>query len=285
MPVRKEFNRAVSQYRAAAGMARVARERAPKFAPDLPDRQRRLITQLAQAGTVITPGWLGQALTRAAEDVPLGEAEGTHPLAVRIGECDAGGDYSFPAVVNLLGTGHLFIDAGVEDTRVASLIRGVLLRLLAARGADSCRALLVNRSGHDTFAGFDQLVTAGLATGATGGLTEALDLADAHVEQAATRSDASDIPELLLVATEVPDSAVDRMTDLAARAVPARLHLVVAGWPGPAVTATTHVAVAEDVRVAGVAMPVSVDTAPDELVSSVCRRLAAERDWFGGEEH
>ena len=281
MSVRKEFNDAVSGYRAATGMAETARDLAPKFAPDLPDRQRRLITQLAQAATVITPGWLGQALTRAAEKAPLGEAEGTHPLAVRIGQCDAGGDYAFPVVVNLLGTGHLFVDTDTEDPRVASLLRTVLLRLLAARGADSCRPLMVD-DGHETFTGFDQLARAGLATlvDSDNGLATALDLAEAHVEQAVGRSDASDIPELILVAPKTPAHLVDRLARLAAQAVGARLHLIVGGWPGPVVTAATHVVVSDEVRVAGVAMPVDVDAADGDLVATVCRRMVDERRWF-----
>lgn len=278
MPVRKEFNRAVSEYRAAVGMAQAARDLAPRIAPELPDRQRRLITQLAQAGTVITPGWLGQALERAIDEVPFGEAEGTQPLAVRIGQCSIGGDYSFPVIVNLLGTGHLFIDTA-EDPRATGMVRAVLLRLLAARGADACRPLLVSAPGTGPLAAFSPLATAGLAT-VVDDVTTALDLVDAHVEQAAARNDPADIPELLFTATAVPESAVERVARLAARAVPARVHMIVAGWPGPAVTAATHVTVDDEVRVAGVALPVALDTAADEVVSSVCRRMAADGHWF-----
>ncbi|MFD0555805.1 hypothetical protein FB566_1016 [Stackebrandtia endophytica] len=287
MPVRRDFNRSVAEYRAALGLAEAAGGLAPAVAPELPVRQRQLITRLAQAAAVITPGWLGRPLTDSTDDLPLGRSDGTQPLAVRIGVCNVGGDYAFAAVVNLLGTGHLFIDADITDDRVLSVIRSTLVRLLAARGTDSCRPLLVDPTGGDRLAPFTPLVEAGLTSpigGDEAGLDQALGEAESHVKQAAARPDPSDMPELLLVITRVPRQFEERVNRLAARAVSARLHLVVAGWSGGAVRQATHVSVDEQVRLAGVALPVAVDDVPDEVVSAVCNRLAAEQNWLIGEE-
>src|SRR5690606_20948094 len=118
--VRKDFDAAVAAHQAATGHWETARARLDDGpSAELSDRQRRLITRLAQAATVVTPGLLGRALTDV-DSVELAEATADQPLAVRIGECVAAPDARFPVVVNLLGTGHIVIDGAVPDDRVKS---------------------------------------------------------------------------------------------------------------------------------------------------------------------
>ncbi|GAA4903477.1 hypothetical protein LX16_3830 [Stackebrandtia albiflava] len=290
MAARKEFQRAVREYRTAAGLANAARDAAPAFAPELPDRQRRIITRLAQAATVITPGWLGRALTRATDPPPLGGASGTDPLAVRIGECEAGPDHRFPVVVNLLGTGHLCVDADADDPRALSIVQSVPLRLLAARPADSFRVSLADLSGHGVFADFTAIETAGLtgpvAVDATG-LDRILAETESHIASARRRH-VSDLPERLVVLSglhRADPRVVARLTAFAAAAVSARLHLVVAGWRGGTLPATTHVSMkGPQVSVAGVPLPVVVDGVPDpEVVRGVCADLADQHGWLIGD--
>ncbi|WP_431919991.1 FtsK/SpoIIIE domain-containing protein [Micromonospora wenchangensis] len=65
-------------------------------------------------------------------DAPCGEER---PPFVRIGTAAPLEDARFPALVPLLGSAHLTLDVDVRDTRAAGLVRGVLLRLLAATPA------------------------------------------------------------------------------------------------------------------------------------------------------
>ena len=187
----------------------------------------------------------------------------------------------------MLFRSHLFIDAVITHDRVLAIIRSTVVRLLAARGTDSCRPLFVDPTGRNRLDPFTPLVEAGLTSPIgtdEAGLDRALGESESHVEQAAARPDPSDMPELLLVITRVPPTFEERVSRLAARAVAARLHLIVAGWTGGAVRQTTHVSVDEQVRLAGVALPVTVDEVPDDVVSTVCRRLAADQNWLIGEE-
>ena len=287
MSVRKDFDAAVAAHQAATGHWETARARLGDGpAAELSDRQRRLITQLAQAATVVTPGMLGRALTDV-ESATLAEATADQPLAVRIGECVGDADSRFPVVVNLLGTGHVVIDGAASDDRVRSLVQSIPLRLLATRPSDSLSVSFVDPSG-SVFADFAPLLEAGyipqVATD-TEGLSTGLTQADEQLTRAArTGGSGADLPERLIVHAGIPEgagAAVERLGRLASTGPAARLHLVLAGWPGPAIDNATYISVTPGrVQVAGVPLPVSVDRAPSgEVVRGLCARLAEADPW------
>lgn len=294
MTVRKEFDSAASAHRDAAGYLEAARVHlASESGAPLPDRQQQLITQLAQAATVVTPGWLGQALSRASAEAALGESSADAPLSVRIGECLADKDSRFPVVVNVLGTGHLAVDGDPSDARVLSIVQCVPLRLLATRPSDSLTVSLVDGSaGGSVFDGFTPLIEAGyIAAPAVdgAGLAQVLDQAEAHLDHARRAGgNTADLPERLLVIAGIPAGSPDaktRIAALAANGPAARLHLVVAGWTGVGLDHTTYVAVAEkQVTVAGVPFPAVIDPVPPpDLVARLCTRLAESGRWLIGE--
>ncbi|ADD44773.1 hypothetical protein [Stackebrandtia nassauensis] len=293
MKVRKEFDEATAAHRAAAGHLERARALLPKHgkAP-VTDRQRALVTRLAQAALAATPGWLGHRLTGAMPGVPLGEADAAQPLSVRVGECRLDDDHRFPAVVNLLGTGHLAVDADATDPRAMSLLRSVPLRLLAARPSETLNVSFVDCClDGEVFAPFGPLVEAGLAPEvATGeiGLAGVLDTAEAHLDHARRRGGAAaDLPERLVVIAGLPPepgAVTARLANLIASGPEARLHLVLADArvrPNRSGTRTTHVSLSGDrATVAGIPLPVRVDAEPEpELITELCGRLAANRQW------
>ena len=126
-----------------------------------PREQHDLAERLRAAAGALAPGWLGAPLDAQSPTTPLG---GAHPPQfVRVGVAQPLDDARFPAIVPLLGTGHLTVDADARDPRVAGLLRGVLLRLLAAAPAGSLLVRAVDGAGGGTvFAPFAALADAGL---------------------------------------------------------------------------------------------------------------------------
>ena len=93
----------------------------------------------------LAPGWLGAPLDAQSATTPLGGAY--PPQFVRLGIAQPLDDARFPAIVPLLGTGHLTVDADARDPRVAGLLRCLLLRLLAAAPAGSLLVRAVDGDG------------------------------------------------------------------------------------------------------------------------------------------
>ncbi|MEV6488160.1 cell division protein FtsK, partial [Actinoplanes sp. NPDC051633] len=126
-----------------------------------PREQHALVEELRAAASELAPGWLGAPLDAQSASTPLGAPN--PPQFVRLGVAQPQDDATFPAIVPLLGTGHLTIDADARDPRVAGLIRSVLLRLLAAAPAGSLLIRAVDGAGGGTtFAPFESLADAGL---------------------------------------------------------------------------------------------------------------------------
>jgi len=74
-----------------------------------PLEQHSLAEQLRVAAATLAPGWLGSPLEAQAATTPLGGV--FPPQFVRLGVAQPLDDARFPAIVPLLGTGHLTIDA------------------------------------------------------------------------------------------------------------------------------------------------------------------------------
>ncbi|WP_245922722.1 FtsK/SpoIIIE domain-containing protein [Paractinoplanes atraurantiacus] len=275
--------------------------------PD-PLEQHRLVEELRIAAAALAPGWLGAPLEAQSLNTPLG---GVYPPQfVRLGAAQPLDDAQFPALVPLLGTGHLTIDATATDARVFGLLRSLLVRLLAAAPAGSLLVRAVDGvGGGEVFAPFAALRDAGLMSPpATDrqGLRDVLAEAEKWLRPGrgvAPRRSRRDRMMLVVVAS-LPEltegEELRRIAALAQQGPDSGLHLIVAGWPPPPLTAettqaplprTTMVSVRNPYAVIGdppgatygsipsvswLNAPVFLDEDPPaHLVEAVCRELAA----------
>lgn len=310
--VRSRIARAAGLHRQAAATAVAAERALAGYAPDhRPDAtQRELAERLRALAAQLAPGWLGVPLKPAAASHPLGASDA--PVHVRVGTAHPLDDAVFPVVVPLLRRGHLAIDADARDPRAAAALRALLLRLLAAAPAGRLLVRVVDAATRGAlFASFAPLADAGLmpppATDRIG-LRAVLAEAEQWVRAGGTARPAVARPRagdrlLLVVIASLPELTdgddLARLAALAEAGPPAGLHLVVAGWPPPPLTAETTqdrlpLATQIGVRnpyavVAGppgapfgdpsavLGAPISLDDdPPGELVERVCRELAAQ---------
>ncbi|BFU41933.1 FtsK/SpoIIIE domain-containing protein [Krasilnikovia sp. MM14-A1004] len=294
------------QAQATVDAAAAALQGHPAAAAD-PREQHRLAEELRAAALELAPGWLSAPLDAQAATTPLGGPN--PPRFVRVGVAQPLDDVRFPAIVPLLGTGHLTVDADARDPRVAGLLRSVLLRLLATAPAGSLLVRGVDASGGAVFEPFSTLADAGLlAPPATdrNGLRDVLSEAEKWLRPArgsAVRRGRRDRLMLVVVAClpELTEGGeLNRIAALAQQGPESGLHLVVAGWPPPPLTAettqaplprTTMVSVRNPYAVVGdppgdtfgsvpeavwLNAPVFLDEdPPPHLIDAVCQELAA----------
>jgi hypothetical protein len=305
------IGQAAALHRQAAATVDAAASALEASAPSAADplEQHRLVEDLRSAANELAPGWLGAQLDAQSATMPLGGAQ--PPQFVRLGIAQPLDDARFPAIVPLLGTGHLTIDADARDSRVSGLLRSVLLRLLAAAPAGSLLIRAVDGAGGGTvFAPFESLADAGLmAPTATdrAGLRAVLTEAEQWlrpVRGGAVRRSRRDRTMLLVIASlpEMTEGGeLNRIAALAQQGPESGLHLIVAGWPPPPLTPettqpglprTTQVSVRNPYAVIGDppggtygSVPEAVwlnapvfldDDPPAHLVDAVCRELAAD---------
>jgi len=273
-----------------------------------PLEQHRLTEELRSAAAALAPGWLGAELGAQSARTPLGGA--FPPQFVRLGVAQPLDDARFPAVIPLLGTGHLTIDASATDARVFGLLRSLLLRLLAAAPPGSLLVRAVDGTGGGTvFEPFADLADAGLMSPpATDrkGLRDVLGEAEKWLRPGrggAPRRGRRDRLMLLVIAS-LPEltegEELRRIAALAQQGPDSGLHLIVAGWPPPPLTAETTQAPLPRTTTVSVRNPYAVigdppgctygsvpdavwlnapvfldDDPPPHLVDSVCKELAA----------
>ncbi|GIF11221.1 FtsK/SpoIIIE domain-containing protein [Actinoplanes teichomyceticus] len=302
---------AAALHRQAVATADAASAALEAYAPSAADprEQHRLAEQLRMAAAQLTPGWLGAPLDALTPRAPLGG--GSSPQFVRIGVAQPLDDARFPAIVPLLGAGHLTVDASATDPRVFGLLRAVLLRLFAAAPAGSLLVRAVDGvGGGAVFQPFEELADAGLMSPpATDrqGLREVLSEAEKWlrpVRGGGTSRRARRDRMLLVVIASLPEltegEELRRIAALAQQGPDSGLHLIVAGWPPPPLTAettqpplprTTSVSVRNPFAVVGdppggsfgstadapwLNAPVFLDEdPPPHLVDAVCQELAA----------
>ncbi|MFF5174089.1 FtsK/SpoIIIE domain-containing protein [Micromonospora sp. NPDC000089] len=295
-------SRAAALHRRAAATAAAAAAILDETRPAPADQRRQyeLAERLRTTATLLAPGWAGAALDTLSPDAPAG---GGTPPFVRIGTAAPLDDARFPALVPLLGSGQLTLDADAREPRAAGLLRAVLLRLLAATPAGCLLIRAVDGTG-ETFVPFAALADAGLLPPPAvdvAGLRAVLDEAEQWVSPGSGRPRRHD-RTLLLVVAGLPEgtgpSDLDRIEALAQRGRPAGLHLVVAGWPPATARPPLPHATPVELRTAyallgdppgspfggpgaaapgGLNSPVFVDEDPgSELVERVCRRLAEQ---------
>jgi S-DNA-T family DNA segregation ATPase FtsK/SpoIIIE len=301
---------AAALHRQAVATADAAAVALEAFAPAAADprEQHRLADRLRAAASALAPGWLGSTLDALSPVAPLGGP--ALPRFVRVGLAQPLDDVRFPAVVPLLGTGHLTVDATATDPRVFGLLRSLLLRLLATAPAGSLLVRAVDGvGGGSVFAPFEELADAGLLSPpATDrqGLRDVLSEAEKWLRPAragAGRRDRRD-RMLLVVIASLPEMSegeeLRRIAALAQQGPDSGLHLIVAGWPPPPLTAettqaplprTTAISVRNPYAIVGdppggtfgstadtpwLNAPVFLDEdPPPHLIDAVCRELAA----------
>lgn len=201
--------------------------------------QHDLTAELRADANLLAPGWLGAQLDALAPTTPLGGP--LPPTFVRVGQAHPLDDARFPVVVPLLRAGHIAIDADARDSRVAGLLRSLVLRLLASSPPGSVRIRAIDAvdsgSTFGWFTGIESIMPTPVSDAE--GLRAVLDEGEQWI---AARTD-SPGPTLLIVIASLPELTEGR--DLAriaglAHAGPAgRLHLIAAGWPPPPLTAET----------------------------------------------
>jgi DNA segregation ATPase FtsK/SpoIIIE, S-DNA-T family len=243
------ISHAAALHRQAAATVAAAAGALERFQPAPPDlsEQHELAERLRAAAAALVPGWLGAPLDAQSEDTPLGGPR--LPQFVRVGMAQPLDDARFPAVVPLLGTGHLTVDADARDPRVAGLLRALLLRLLASSPAGSLLVRAVDAAGAGlVFGPFAALADAGLMPPPVtdrGGLRAVLSEAEQWVRPArpATARHSRRDRTLLLAIASLPEltegADLARIAALAQHGPEAGLHLIVAGWPPPPLTEDT----------------------------------------------
>jgi hypothetical protein len=277
-------------------------------APSDPLEQHRLTEELRAAAAALTPGWLGAELAAQSPQAPLGGA--FPPQFVRLGIAQPLDDARFPAVIPLLGTGHLTVDQNVTDSRVFGLLRSLLLRLLAAAPPGSLLVRAVDGvAGGVVFQPFADLADAGLMSPpATDrqGLRDVLAEAEKWLRPGRggpPRRGRRDSMMLVVIASlpqMTEGEELNRIAAIAQQGPDSGLHLIVAGWPPPPLTAettqaplprTTSVSLRNPYAVIGdppggtygsipdarwLNAPVFLDDdPPPNLIDAVCRELAA----------
>ncbi|MFF0821306.1 cell division protein FtsK [Micromonospora haikouensis] len=158
---RTRTNRAAALHRRAEATAAAAAAILDEIRPAPADQRRQyeLADRLRSTAALLAPGWAGASLETLTVAAPSGEGP---PPFVRVGMAAPLDDARFPALVPLLGTGHLTIDSDARDPRVAGLLRAVLLRLLAGTPAGCLLVRVVDGTGAANIS----TTTVGTATGA-----------------------------------------------------------------------------------------------------------------------
>lgn len=280
----ERIDQAAALHRHAAAVvqaaARALDDHVPLPRTDLAE-QHELAHALRAAAGRLASGWLGAALP-GADPGPLGQQR--RPEFVRIGSAKPLDDVEFPAVVPLLGTGHLTFSADSRDPRVAGVLRCLLLRLLATAPAGTLIVRAVDAVGGALFAPFGALADAGLMPPPVfdrAGLRAVLSEAEHWVRpgrperqrRPAAKPRRRDCTMLLIIAalpSATTDDELSRIAALAESGPAAGLHLVIAGWPPlplgakpamPALPSCTQVALRTTHALLG-GMPFSVVTPP-----------------------
>lgn len=242
---RARIERAAALHRRAAALtaaaAPVLEAYSPAGAPvEQYAEQHDLAGSLRADAATLAPGWLGAPLDALSTSTPLGGP--LPPTFVRVGQAHPLDDAGFPVIVPLLRAGHIAIDADARDNRVAALLRSLVLRLLASSPPGSVRIRTVDAAESvATFSGFTGIdaVMPPPVTDAEG-LRQVLDEGERWI---AHRAGDGAGPTLLVVIASLPELTegqdLARIAALAHAGPAGRLHLIVAGWPPPPLTAET----------------------------------------------
>src|SRR4051812_1349615 len=242
--LRARIERAAAQHRHTAALVAAAGPVLDAYSPTAAPaeqyaEQHDLAAGLRSDAAMLAPGWLGAQLDGLAPSTPLGGP--LPPTFVRVGQAHPLDDAGFPVIVPLLRAGHIAVDADARDSRVAGLLRSLVLRLLASSPPGSGRVrtidAVVDGAPFGWFTGVDALMPPA-ATDAEG-LRAVLDEGERWI---AARTDGP-APTLLIVIASLPELTegrdLARIAQLAHAGPAGRLHLIAAGWPPPPLTQET----------------------------------------------
>ncbi|THV42835.1 FtsK/SpoIIIE domain-containing protein [Glycomyces buryatensis] len=287
MTWRTELERTAAALRRASGAAEhaeglLAQAESRLAATDTAARRRALAEQLRTAAATAATGWLGEELASIPSGTPVWPDE-PREGAVRIGTAELEDEPAFPALVDLLGGGHLVCDGDAADPRVAGMLQSLLVRLVAAHPGLEV-SLVDGVTLGQVFAPATALVDAGMAepvatdhlglakvlTDAEKRLTEIRDIA-ARGQSIANR------PYHLIVIAGLPPqvgkTVRERIAALAHAGPAARCHLVICGWrtairtePLPAIEHATHLSCREAAMPSGAPSPARLGTLPLPIV-------------------
>jgi hypothetical protein len=310
---RTELERVAARLREAAGAADraedlLAADATRLAATGIEQRRSDLAAQLRTAAASAATGWLGDDLAAISPNTPMW-TEPPATEAVRIGTATVlpvGGAErddapAFPALVGLLGKGHLVCDGDAADPRVAGMLQALLLRITAAHPSLEL-SLVDGVTLGQVFAPATALVDAGIAgpvatdhlalgrilTDAEKRLTELRDIA-------ARGQSIADRPFHLIVIAglppEVGKSTRERLAALAHAGPSARCHLVLCGWrnaphrePLPAIEHATYLSCNEDdVRLGSLPLPVRLDAPPPPALTRAVFGSRAQQRREAGE--
>ncbi len=213
---------------------------------------------------------------------------------MRLGVAELDGDPVFPALIELLGRGHLAVDADAADPRVAGLLQSLLVRLVAAYPGLEL-SLVDGVTLGQVFSPATPLVDAGLADHvATDHLALGRVLTDAEkrlqeVRDIAARgqSIANRPFHLVMVAGMPPQvgrSVRERLAALAHAGPAARTHLVLCGWRTalggetlPALEHATYLTCGDEIRLGELPLPVRLDQTPSPSLTRAVFDARAEQ--------
>ncbi|RKN50738.1 FtsK/SpoIIIE domain-containing protein [Micromonospora endolithica] len=196
-------------------------------------------TPAASDGAADVVGRLARLGAALAAPPPGATPVARTPVPVRVGEASTP-DGGFPVLVPLGGGCHLAVDADARDTRVAGLLRAVVLRLVATAPPGGVRVAGLDTAALGaTFGPLRPLVDAGvLDPPATteDEVSALLDAAETHA-RAARHAGRDDQDLLLVVATSAPSPrAAARLAALTHAGPDAAVCVLLAGHP-PAASA------------------------------------------------
>jgi hypothetical protein len=317
------FRRALEAHRKALGGLAEVRRRLGQMEAEAGQgaeavrQQQEIAARLRQLADGLAQTWLGApwpVVESSRFPVERDSAPG-RPAMIRIGDAEPVPGAAFGVVVPLTGVGHLAIDRDARDPAVAGLLRSVLTRLLAAFPAGTLRILAVDGGALGApLAPFAALVPAGVMNEPVtdvAGLRNVLEEAEEQVRRVQSGEE-RDADVLVIACAALPSGVgrteLSRLAALAHAGPPARVHLVLAGYPpppqpgreaAPRLESTTHItaqgagrgvtfAVGDPPRETfgadgrGLNAPVTLDAAPPEgLVEELSRHIAQRAESEG----
>ncbi|WP_051462618.1 FtsK/SpoIIIE domain-containing protein [Haloglycomyces albus] len=253
------------------------------------ERRREQCAAIRTAADRVCSGWL--SAEGGGQTVP--REKSPESGAVCLGTAGSG-DLSYPVLVDLLGSGHLAVDADVSDPRVSGLVQSLIVRLTAAYPAIDF-SLVDGTTLGQVFTPLGPLVEAGVADAVVsdalgfGTVLNDLERHIAEVRDVLARGESIEALgyRVLVVAgmpPQVSKTMRDRLAAIVHAGVACRTHVIVCGWRGghraesmPILENTALLRVGDEVTMNDVADPIRLERPLEPtVVRSVVAARAAE---------
>lgn len=259
--------------------------------------QARLAQTLSHSAATLAPGLLSADLQNLPAQTLSPPTTAPEPVYVRVGTTHPLPRATFPALVPLLGSGHLVIDGDASDPRVAGMLQSLLVRVMGSVPRLKVSLIDCVTLGQ-TFSHSAGLVGGPIssppATDAAG-VARILDAAETQLQEAHQARNSHDTTgleyHLIVVAglpAHTPHSIKARIAALAHAGPHGFTHLVLAGWrgsarePAPAIEHGTYItldAAQPHHHMHGMPAPISLDPPPPpHIVSPLYRQLSTAHE-------